>query len=38
MIRRLNIGFVRYHNRLNAEFAHVAMADQVNDASGAPHA
>lgn len=28
-IKRLNIAFVRYHNRLNAEFARVAMADQV---------
>lgn len=29
VVRRLNIGFVRYHNRLNAEFAKVAMADQL---------
>ena len=29
VVRRLNIGFVRYHNRLNAEFAKAAMADQA---------
>ena len=29
VIRRLNIGFIRFHNRLNAEFAKVAMMDQV---------
>ena len=29
LIKRLNIAFVRYPNRLNAEFAKAAMADQV---------
>ncbi len=29
IVRRLNIAFVRFHNRLNAEFAKVAMGDQV---------
>ena len=30
IVRRLNIAFIRYPNRLNAEFTKVAMADQVS--------
>ena len=29
IVRRLNIAFIRYPNRLNAEFTKIAMSDQV---------